>query len=77
MFLLVIKILPKGSEYNMSELTCKELASIKEQLSAEKLLISKYNFYSEISEDTEVKAKCKDFASKHQKHYDKIFSYLK
>ena len=61
----------------MSELTCKELASIKEQLTAEKLLISKYNFYSQISEDPTVKEKCKDFASRHQKHYEQIFSYLK
>lgn len=61
----------------MSDLTCKELASIKEQLSTEKLLISKYNFYSQISEDPEIKEKCKDFASRHQKHYDNIFSYLK
>lgn len=61
----------------MSELTCKELASIKEQLTSEKLLVSKYNFYSEVSKDPEVKKKCKDFASRHQKHYDTIFSYLK
>lgn len=60
----------------MSEITCKELASIKEQLTAEKLLISKYNFYSEISKDSEVKEKCKDFANRHQKHYDTIVSYL-
>ena len=61
----------------MPELTCKELASIKEQLTSEKLLISKYNFYSEICKDEEVKEKCRDFAKRHQEHYETIFSYLK
>lgn len=60
----------------MAQLTSKELSAIEDQLSAEKLLITKYKSYSQQCTDQQIKAKCDQLATKHQNHYDRLMSCL-
>ncbi len=57
-------------------LTTKELSSLEEQLGLEQNLVQKYTAMSEMLTDTNLKNKCKSIARKHQKHFDKLYSYL-
>lgn len=57
-------------------LTEKELSAIEDQLSGEKLLISKCKAYSQMCTDSEIKQKCDSIAKQHQAHYDKLLSFL-
>lgn len=60
----------------MSSLTSKELSAIEDQLSGEKLLISKMKAYSQGCSDAELKQKYEDLACKHQQHYNKLLGFL-
>ena len=57
-------------------LTEKELSAIEDQLSGEKLLVTKFRAYSQMSTDSEIKQKCDSIATQHQSHYDKLLSFL-
>lgn len=57
-------------------LTEKELTAIEDQLSEEKLLVTKIKAYSSVCTDAELKQKCNSIASKHQNHYDQLLSFL-
>jgi len=57
-------------------LTEKELSAIEDQLSSEKLLVTKIKAYSQMCSDPELKQKCDAIAGKHQCHYDKLLSFL-
>lgn len=57
-------------------LTEKELTAIEDQLSGEKLLVTKIKAYSQMCTDPELKRKCENIASKHQTHYDQLLSFL-
>ncbi len=57
-------------------LTEKELSAIEDQLSGEKLLVTKFKAYSEMCTDPELKQKCESISDKHQTHYDKLLSFL-
>lgn len=57
-------------------LTTKELSSLEEQLGLEQNLVQKYTAMAEMLTDTSLKNKCKSIARKHQKHFDKLYSYL-
>nr|WP_319488158.1 spore coat protein [uncultured Caproiciproducens sp.] len=57
-------------------LTEKELSAIEDQLSGEKLLVTKFKAYSQMCSDSEIKQKCDTIASQHQAHYDKLLSFL-
>ena len=58
-------------------MTCEELLEIDQQLDLEKLLISKYKFYSIKCKNPQLRAKCELFSANHQKHYEKLLSLLK
>lgn len=57
-------------------LTAKELSAIEDQLSSEKLLITKCKAYAQMCEDPELKKKCETMAGKHQHHYEKLLNFL-
>lgn len=57
-------------------LTEKELTAIEDQLSAEKLLVTKIRAYSDICTDPQLSQKCSCIADKHQTHYDQLLSFL-
>ena len=61
---------------SMANLTTRELSMIQDQLKQEKLLIVKYQSYSKICSDPQLKAKCEQFAGKHQAHYDTLLACL-
>lgn len=57
-------------------LTEKELSAIEDQLSGEKLMITKFKAYAEMCTDPEIKQKCESISCKHQTHYDRLLSFL-
>ena len=65
-----------GRDKNMANLTNKELAAIKDQMTAEQTLICKYNVYAKTINDEHLSCKCKEIAQKHQEHYNKLMSML-
>jgi hypothetical protein len=60
----------------MANITSKELSVIGDQLSAEQILVKKYNAYASMCSDPVLKQKFTQTAQKHQSHYDLIFSHL-
>jgi ferritin-like metal-binding protein YciE len=60
----------------LAQLSSKELSAIEDQLSAEKLLVSKFKAYAQTCQDPQLKAKCEQLAAKHQSHYDRLYSCL-
>jgi rubrerythrin len=60
----------------MPNLTTKELSALEDQLNYEKLMIKKYNSFSDQCSDPQLKSKCKQIAQQHQQHYNRLFSYL-
>ncbi|CAB1253250.1 Spore coat protein [Ruminococcaceae bacterium BL-6] len=57
-------------------LTSKELSAIEDQLSGEQLLVTKLRAYSQSCTDPVLKGQCESIAQQHQKHYDKLLSFL-
>ena len=60
----------------MSNLTTKELGSINDHLSVEQTVVTKFRNYAETAHDTELADQYTEIADTHQKHYDKLVSYL-
>ena len=60
----------------MSQLSEKELASIKSLLSEEELLVKKFKMLSEQAETPELKAKMSDISEKHQGHFNELYQKL-
>ncbi len=60
----------------MANLTEKELSYMEDSLTAEQLLIKKYQTYAMLSTDNEIKTTCEQIAGKHQQHYQKLLSFL-
>ncbi len=60
----------------MGNLTEKELGAIGDLLSAEELLIKKFNMLAQSAQDSALKTKLSGMAQKHQRHYDMLFSHL-
>ena len=60
----------------MSQLSEKELASIKSLLSEEELLVKKFKMLSEQAETPGLKAKMSDISEKHQGHFNELYSKL-
>lgn len=60
----------------MANLTTKELASIKDQLGQEQLMIKKFKSYSHLCNDPQIKSKCEQVAAQHKNHYDTLFKML-
>jgi len=60
----------------MANLSAKELSLINDSLNEEELLVKKYKMLAEHSEDNETKMKLQEIASRHQSHFDEIYSLL-
>ena len=60
----------------MANLTSKELGFIEDQLSAEMVLIKKYQSMSGQTNDTVIKQKCDSIANKHQQHFNCLLGHL-
>ncbi len=60
----------------MSKLTEKELSSLNALLSEEELLVKKFNNLAEQATDQAVKSELKDIATRHQSHFNKLYSHL-
>lgn len=61
----------------MANLTTKEATALEEQLGFEQVLIAKYKGMATMCNDTVIKSKLEQIASKHQQHYDRIIGYLR
>ncbi|MFA5562002.1 MAG: ferritin-like domain-containing protein [Eubacteriales bacterium] len=60
----------------MVNITSIELTSLREQLTQEQMLVSKYQQLSKQTPDGNLKKKYEDIAQKHQKHFDTLFSII-
>lgn len=61
---------------SMSQLTEKELNTIKDLLSEEELLVKKFQMLAEHAETSELKCKMEDIAQKHQGHFNELYQKL-
>lgn len=60
----------------MSQLSEKELNTIKDLLAEEELLVKKFQMLAEHAETTELKAKMQDISKKHQGHFNELYQKL-
>ena len=60
----------------MTSLSEKELSCINESLAEEELLVKKYQMLAQQTQDREISAKMEEIASRHQRHFDQIYSLL-
>ncbi|MBQ9413982.1 MAG: spore coat protein [Clostridia bacterium] len=60
----------------MTSLTTKELSALEDELSAEQLLIKKYQTYAKLVRDPQLQNKCATLAQKHQQHVDSLMGHL-
>lgn len=58
------------------KLSKKELLSIKDQLDAEKLAISKFAQYEADMDDPGLKSMCRDMIKVHKNHYNMLYKHL-
>ena len=60
----------------MSQLSEKELSTIKDLLSEEELLVKKFKMLAEHAETEELKCKMNSISDKHQGHFNELYSKL-
>ena len=60
----------------MTQLSEKELSTIKDLLSEEELLVKKLKMLAEHSETQQLKCKMEDIAAKHQGHFNELYQKL-
>lgn len=60
----------------MAQLSEKELASIKELLSEEDLLVKKFKMLAEHADTVELKSEMVSISNKHQEHFNELYSKL-
>lgn len=60
----------------MAHLTAKELSSLHDLLSSEELLIKKFQMLADATQDPELKDQFMHISSRHQSHFDTIYSQL-
>jgi len=60
----------------MANITAKELSAIEDQLSMERLLVTKYRAVAGAVSDPSLKSRCEKIAGMHQEHYDRLLSHL-
>lgn len=61
----------------MANLSEKELSSLHDLLSDEELLIKKFKMLAEQATDPQVKSKLEAISTKHQGHFNSLYSQLK
>lgn len=62
--------------YCMTQLSEKELSTIKDLLSEEELLVKKFQMLAEHAETQQLKNKMEDIAQKHQGHFNELYQKL-
>lgn len=60
----------------MSTLTEKELNTVKDLLSAEELLVKKFQMLAEHADKAELKNQMESIAQKHQGHFNELYQKL-
>lgn len=60
----------------MKKITEKELSAYNELLVQEKAIVDKFNYYAQNCKDPQLKKLCKDAATRHQEHYNAVFSQI-
>ena len=60
----------------MSQLSEKELSTLKDLLADEDLLVKKFKMLAEHAEDATLKAKMTEISNKHQGHFNELYSKL-
>ena len=60
----------------MSQLSEKELNTIKDLLAGEELLVTKFQMLAEHAETNELKCKMQDISKKHQGHFNELYQKL-
>lgn len=60
----------------MSNLSEKELSLLNDSLTAEMLLVKKFQMLANHSDDAEVQAKFNEISNNHQSHYNSLYSLL-
>ncbi|MGM9552619.1 MAG: spore coat protein [Clostridia bacterium] len=61
----------------MINVSVKEFHAIETQLEAEKILINKYRDFAKSATENNLRDKCLNIASVHEKHYNTLLGYLK
>ena len=61
----------------MAQITSKELTSLSDLMSAEQLLVMKYQDYASETSDPVLKTKYERMAQQHQQHFDMLYTNLK
>jgi hypothetical protein len=60
----------------MTQLSEKELNTIKDLLSEEELLVKKFRMLAEHAETKELKCKMEEISAKHQGHFNELYQKL-
>lgn len=60
----------------MTQLSEKELSSIKELLSEEELLVKKFKMLAEQADSEELRTKMTNISEMHQGHFNELYSKL-
>ena len=60
----------------MSQLSEKELSTIKDLLSEEELLVKKFQMLAEHADSQELKCKMEDISKIHQGHFNELYQKL-
>ena len=60
----------------MPNLTTKELAYLKDQLTSEQNEVAQFNLLAQQRSDPQLKNKLAGIASRHQNHYDTLYRFL-
>ena len=60
----------------MSQLSEKELSTLKVLLADEDLLVKKFQMLAEHAEDATLKAKMTEISDKHQEHFNELYSKI-
>ena len=60
----------------MSKLSEKELSSLNALLSEEELLVKKFENLADQATDSSIKSEMQDIATRHQSHFNKLYSHL-
>ena len=60
----------------MSQLSEKELSTLKDLLADEDLLVKKFKMLAEHATDEKVKSKMLEISDKHQHHLNELYSHL-
>ena len=60
----------------MSKLSERELSSLNALLSEEELLVKKFQYLADQAADSSIKSEMQDIATRHQSHFNKLYSHL-